>query len=219
MTTAPSLARLTPDSPYYPTRLRGFLAEGAPPEITVRGNLDILRATKLAIFCSVQCPGNLILQAYDLARALRGLPIAVIGGFHTPMEKECLRLLLRGKSPVIICTARSIDRYRIPADWREPLAAGRVLLLSPFTESHRRTTADLAAARNELVAAIADEALVTYASSGGKTEALVRRMLASKKPVFTLAAAENEALVAVGASPVHLTDLPWANLTRENADQ
>jgi hypothetical protein len=34
------------------------------------------------------------LKTYDLARDLRDADVPVIGGFHTPMEKECLRLLL-----------------------------------------------------------------------------------------------------------------------------
>jgi len=33
----------------------------------------------------------------------------VISGFHTPAEKECLRILLRGAQPIIICPARSIE--------------------------------------------------------------------------------------------------------------
>jgi hypothetical protein len=38
----------------------------------------------------------MIVQAYDMAVALRDARVALIGGFHSPMEKECLRLLLRG---------------------------------------------------------------------------------------------------------------------------
>ena len=84
---------------------------------------------KLALFCSVKCPGNLILQTYDLACALRDAGVTVIGGFHSPMEKECLSLLLRGMQPVIICPARSIERLRLPTSWKALLAEDRLLLL------------------------------------------------------------------------------------------
>jgi len=67
-----------------------------------------LRAKKQALFCSRKYPGNLILKAYDLARSLRDAGTTVISGFHTPVEKECLRILLRGAQPLIICPARSI---------------------------------------------------------------------------------------------------------------
>ena len=51
--------------------LRQCLGEDAPTLISALGNLDILQRKKLALFCSVKCPGSLILQTYDLARALR----------------------------------------------------------------------------------------------------------------------------------------------------
>jgi predicted AAA+ superfamily ATPase len=46
-----------------------------------------------------------VLRTFALALREAGIP--VIGGFHAPMEKECLDLLLRGTQPVVICPARS----------------------------------------------------------------------------------------------------------------
>jgi hypothetical protein len=103
------------------------LADDAPTSITALGNLDILHQRKLAIFCSVKCPGTLILQTYDLVSALRDMGITVISGFHSPIEKECLTLLLRGTQPIIICPARSLQGMRIPTTWDTPLAEGRLL--------------------------------------------------------------------------------------------
>lgn len=60
---------------------------------------------KLALFCSIKCPGKLILNTYDLAKKLRQEGITVISGFHSPMEKECLRILLRSQNPVFWCLA------------------------------------------------------------------------------------------------------------------
>jgi hypothetical protein len=75
----------------------------------------------------------LILDTYDLASALRDAGIPVIGGFHSPMERECLDLLLRGKQPVVVCPARSIHRMRISKLWKAPLDDGRRLIPSPFS--------------------------------------------------------------------------------------
>ena len=69
----------------------------------------------LGFFCATRCPGNVILRTYDLALPLREAGVPVIGGFHTPMEKECLEVLLRGQQPVVICPARSIEQPS-PAD-------------------------------------------------------------------------------------------------------
>src|SRR5438876_1122861 len=116
-----------------------------------------LVSRKLALLCSVRCPGALILRTYDLARALRDAGVTVASGFHSPMEQECLRLLLRGRQPVVVCPARSVERMRLPAEWKPAIEAGRLLVLSPFAPHQRRMTADLAAKRNAFVAALADE--------------------------------------------------------------
>jgi hypothetical protein len=80
--------------------------------LSVLGNPELLNLRLLGFLCSIRCPGNLIVQCYDLARALRDAHIPVIGGFHTPMEREALDFLIKGQQPIIICPARSLDRMR-----------------------------------------------------------------------------------------------------------
>jgi len=123
------------------------------------GNPDLVGQPLTALFCSNRCPGDLILKTYDLARALRDASAPVIGGFQTPMEKECLRLLLRGDQPIVICPARGINNMRIPRAWRPALDDGRLLILSPFPASIKRPTAALAARRNEFVSTLAQSLL------------------------------------------------------------
>ena len=77
------------------------------PAGTYKGNLDMLEERLTALFCSVRCPGDLILKTYDLARLLRDAGTPVIAGFQSPMEKDCLEILLRGRQPVVICPARA----------------------------------------------------------------------------------------------------------------
>jgi predicted Rossmann fold nucleotide-binding protein DprA/Smf involved in DNA uptake len=154
----------------------------------------------VALFSSIKCPGDVILRTYDLVRALRDAGIAVVGGFHSPMEKECLTLLLRGAQRVIVCPARSIEGMRLPASWKKPLADGRLLILSPFTKNQRRITAELAETRNVFVAGLAEQILVAHASSGSKTERFFRELLSWGKPIWVLASKENEHLVAAGGS-------------------
>jgi predicted Rossmann fold nucleotide-binding protein DprA/Smf involved in DNA uptake len=146
------------------------------------GNLAVLNGRTLALFCSSRCPGSLILQASDLAHALRDAGAAVIGGFHTPMERACLEILLGGAGPLIVCPARGIYR-RVPVELRKPLTDGRLLLLSPFEETERRVTSELAAYRNRFVAALAESVLFIHVATGGRTEALAREVLGWGKPV------------------------------------
>lgn len=174
--------------------------------VATLGHRGILQNSKLALFCSVKCPGTLILHTYDLACRWRDASVTVIGGFHTPMERECLTLLLRGAQPLIICPARAIDGMRMPVEWTSALDAGRLLLLSPFAPEERRVTAVLAARRNAFVASIADAVFVAYADPGGKTEAFCRDVLALGKPLLTLDAANNAGLIAQGARPLQPGD-------------
>jgi len=194
-----------------------FSGSAAPKTLTALGNIDILQQRKLALFCSAKCPGDLILKTYDLVRALRDARVTVISGFHSPMEKECLDLLLRGEQPVIVCPARSIERMRTPSEWTAPLTEGRLLLLSPFAEKMRRATVDLARKRNEIVAALADEVFVAHAAPGGKTEHFCHDVLSWSNPLLTLESDENAGLIARGARPVQPENVSrqWTTLTSE----
>lgn len=196
-----AVARIEKSRPDYPAALREHLGNRAPETITALGNINILRKKKIAFFCSIKCPGNLILKTYDLARQLRDDGVTVISGFHSPMEKECLNLLLRGKQPIIICPARSIEKMRIPSEWRGPLEEGRLLILSSFRAKHRQMNSRLAEKRNEFVAALADEVLVVYANPRGKLERLCRKIASWRKPLSTFITAENATLADMGAKP------------------
>ena len=169
------------------------------PEMAHRGPLRLLEEPLTALFCSNRCPGDLILKTYDLAKAMRDADVPVIGGFQTPMERECLRLLLRGKQPVVVCPARGIDNMRIPRAWRPALDDGRLLVLSPFPSSSRRPTEALAVQRNELVADLAQQVFIAHTAPGSKTEAFARKVAESSKPLLTLDSPANGNLVAMGA--------------------
>jgi predicted Rossmann fold nucleotide-binding protein DprA/Smf involved in DNA uptake len=154
----------------YPTSLRERLGAQRPRALAVLGNLALLSQPKTGLFCSLRCPGNAILDAYDTARKLRDDCVTVVSGFHSPVEKECLRILLRGKQPIIICLARSLEKIRIPTDWRRALEGERLLLLSPFEKHPRRPTTESSHQRNELVAALSDEIFIIHAEPGGSIE-------------------------------------------------
>jgi predicted Rossmann fold nucleotide-binding protein DprA/Smf involved in DNA uptake len=143
-----------------------------------------------------------ILKAYDFARLVRGSGRVIISGFHSPIEKDCFETLLRGSDPIIICPARRLGTSRLPREWQKAIKAGRMLLLSPFSEKQKRATVELAAERNRFVVSIADEILIVYAHPGSKTEALCREVLASGKRVYTFNDPANQHLIAKGALPI-----------------
>ena len=138
------------------------------------GDPGILAERKIALFCSVRCPGDAILGAYDSARKLRDEGMTVVSGFHSPVEKECLRILLRGKQPIVICLARAFGKIRLPSDWRGALESGRLLLLSTFEKWPPRPDKNSTAYRNECVAALSEEVLIIHATPGGEIERIAQ---------------------------------------------
>jgi predicted Rossmann fold nucleotide-binding protein DprA/Smf involved in DNA uptake len=101
---------------------------------------------------------------------MRDEGVTVISGFRSPIEKDCLGILLRGKQPIIICLARAMEKIRLPSAWRTALDAGRLLILSPFEKRPRRPTVESARQRNETVAALVDEVLIFRATPSGSIE-------------------------------------------------
>jgi hypothetical protein len=70
----------------------------------------------------------------------------------------------------------------VPPDWKKPLTAGRLLILSEFTATANRISAALAARRNDFVAALADEVFIAHATTGGHLEKLIHRLRAWRIP-------------------------------------
>lgn len=170
----PQPTTFTQDDARYPARLRERLGADAPPRLTAVGNLNLFALLKTALFCSARCPGDAILRAYDQAAKWRDEGRCIISGFHSPVEKECLRILLRGNQPILICPARSLPA-RVPSELQKPVTVGRVLVLSCFNERESRITTELAARRNELVAALADDLWFAHITPGGQMEKLAKR--------------------------------------------
>ena len=178
-----TLIRVGPKDRAWPVIL-GRLGSEAPTVLHAIGPVEHLASRRTALFCSARTPGEAILKAHDTARQLRDEGKVVISGFHSPIEKDCLKILLRGKQPIIICPGRAIERMRIPSECREAFEAGRLLFVSPFTESPRRVTRESARRRNELVAALADEAFIAHITPGGETERIAEMLKRWRVPMI-----------------------------------
>ena len=198
--------RLDRDDPACPAGLREAAARCDVRALDALGDVALAARPLLGFVCSARCPGGVILGAYDLGRWWRAQGVAVVSGFHSPIERELLRLLLVGQQPIVLCAARSLARLRPPAEWRAALAAGRLLVVSPITGEARRASAAQAMARNQFVAALAAATggalLAAHAAPGGKTEALCDAVLARGEPLLVCDDASNAELVARGAQAI-----------------
>lgn len=163
------------------------------------GHADLLHGPNLALFCSRACPGSVIVQTLDVVRALSETAWTVVSGFQSPTEQECLEILLRGERPVIVCPARSAEGMRIPAAWRSAVAAGRMLITSPFEKPIRRATTATAEDRNRFVVSLADAVFIPHAAPGGSLDRLCRDHIAGQKNLWTVGDPASAHLLALGA--------------------
>ena len=170
------------------------------------GNTALLATRKLGLLCSRKCPGKLILRTYDMMSTLQRKDLSVISGFHSPIEKECLKILLRGHNSIIVCPARSLDGMRIPSAWKAPIERGDMLLLSAFSNNNRRPTKQSTARRNSIVAALADKVFIPYAAQDSKTLEFARKLVDRGKTVLSLPSPENSPLFHLGAILINNVD-------------
>ena len=170
-----------------------------PP--SARGAAALTRAP-VAFFCSKACPGDIILKAQDWANARGPESAPVIGGFHTPIERDVLRILLRGNAPVTLVLARAVQGYRMSPAIKAAVATGQAKVISPFPLTQTRTTAATAEARNRHILTLCESVLIAHASPGGKTEALAHEAVALGRTVHAFSSPGNVHLFEFGALPL-----------------
>jgi predicted Rossmann fold nucleotide-binding protein DprA/Smf involved in DNA uptake len=156
----------------------------------------------IAFFCSRSCPGDIILKTQDWANARGPDSAPVISGFHSPIERDVLRILLRGAAPVIIALARGEQGYRMSPTIKAAITAGSAQIISPFPNTQTRTTAATSEARNLYILTLCKSALFAHAAPNGKTAALASQAAALGLSLRTLNSLANANLTALGATVV-----------------
>jgi predicted Rossmann fold nucleotide-binding protein DprA/Smf involved in DNA uptake len=148
-------------------------------QLWTHGNAGLLERPLDALFCSKACPGAKVVEAMDLAQRWRAEDRAVISGFHTPVEKECLRIFLHSPQPIVICPARGLDPFQLPPAWELKFGRNELIIISPFDTSIRRPTRETAETRTRLVFALAARHSIVHATPGGLLEQLSRNAAVS----------------------------------------
>jgi hypothetical protein len=169
-----------------PDRLFRRIGTNAPLKLQVTGSTIPFASLLTAFLCSKGSPGGTILKAFDQAAAWRDAGCCVISGFHSPLERQCLDILLRGQQPIVMVLARSMPNLRLPPTQRKALEAGRLTVVSPFAAGEARATAELARQRNRVVAALAERVVFGFVSPGGNLAALRDELHGWGTPYTTL---------------------------------
>lgn len=190
--------------PCYPVQVEVRLGDAAPPTIHVLAGSTRLPRVGLALVCSVSCPGSVILRTYDAIRSLRNAGIVVSGGFHSPMERDCLEFLLRGRQAVVLSPAMGIEWLQLCETEGRALDEHRLFVASVAGSDIRKATRGSALLRNNFIAALADAVFIPHAVPGGLAELTAQKVLARGQRVLTFEVEENAHLLDRGARPLKL---------------
>jgi hypothetical protein len=182
-------------SPVFPRSLNVSVEADATNLFWAAGPTKLLNRPKSGFFCSSQCPGSIVLKTFDAITKMRDEGQVFIGGFHSVMEWECMRILLRGRQPIIWVPARSIVGMRLKPELQPAFKEGRILVLSPFPPSQNRITMALADQRNRFVGALADTIFVPHAAPGSRTLKHCIELSATVTQIQTIDDPHNEALL------------------------
>lgn len=185
----------------YPEALIDRLGAGAPDALHLLGSAEILDRPLTALFCSERVAADLVLPALELSISVRRRGESLISGFHSMVERECLRLLLNGPRPLVACLARGTRGIRLQRGWRQAVESGRMLVMSGCEPGVRRPSARSAEARNRMVAALAERVFFVGTSPGGRLHRLAREVAARGQPLACFDHPANEELLLLGAEP------------------
>lgn len=160
-----------------PVTLPTLCAQRVGSELAARivgaGETALLAEPLLGLIASRECPGHVLLETLDRVPEWVKAGRVIVSGFHSPLEQQVLRSLLRRNGRAVKVLARGMADYRPTPEEREPLTRGRMLVVSAFTPKVRRTTRATALARNRLVLALAAEVVIPHVTDGSPLAALI----------------------------------------------
>ena len=162
-----------------PVCFPSVIGQRVGPEVATRivgvGEATLLAEPLLGLLSSRECPGPVLPETLDCVPEWFKAKSVIVSGFHSPLEQQVMRSLLRRKAGrVVKVLARGLSDYRPSSDEREPLATGRMLVITACPPDVRRTTRETALARNRLVLTLAGEVVVPYVAESSPLALLLR---------------------------------------------
>ncbi len=122
------------------------------------GNKDLLDRELVAFLASRKATPHDAQLAREWAESICQTDKVVISGFHSPLEKEILNILLENHRPVIIALGRALYK-KVPPHLQSAFDEGRLLFVS--FRGYSSHSCNSAQQRNWGIAALADEIYFT----------------------------------------------------------
>lgn len=205
MTNTREILEVTP-----PTGVEAFL-RGKPSKLWGVGDPAILNYRLLGIISARQVDSDLALETARLLKQLVSLEdAAFVSGWHSPLEEEALRILLAQEATVVLCVAKSLDRFIPSMGVESRVTDGKALLLTHCSTKAKRITRNASMRRNELIVELVKALLVLSAPEGSASLSLAKSALRRGKFVLTPEHPMNKELLASGALPATLDNLQTA---------
>jgi predicted Rossmann fold nucleotide-binding protein DprA/Smf involved in DNA uptake len=190
-----------------PMGLESFFS-GKPPKLWCLGDQRILNGRLLGIISSRQADADLAAKSAQLLQQLASLKaVTFIGGWHSPLEKEALRVLSDNSAQIIFCVAKSLQRFIPPPDIENRVRQGHALLLTHCSPKAKRISREASLRCNQLVMALASAVLALSAPEGSSSLELAKAALNCGKPVLTLEDGRNKELLKCGNLPATLENI------------
>ncbi len=175
------------------------------------GEQAILNRRLLGIISSRESRPDLTSRSSKLLIQAASLnDVGFIGGWHSPLEEEALRILLANSVPIVFCVSKSLNRFVPPKQVDARIAQGQVLLLTHCSAKAKRISREASLRRNQLVMALAAALLVLSAPEGSSSLELAKSALHCGKPVLTPEHGLNKQLLTAGAVPATLENIERA---------
>jgi len=200
----------------YPRRFKQRLKRAAPPLLYACGNLELLNASALAVVGSRSTPEPLLKQTEEVGALAAAAGVVITSGAANGVDETAMLGSLAAGGCAIGVVADSLEKVSARPIWRQALLEGRLLLFSSDAPS-ARFQVWRAMARNKLIYALADAALVVSSAKGeggtwaGATEQLQKLRFC---PVHVLIDPRGgpglAALQELGAKPWPDPDTPQA---------
>lgn len=151
------------------------MADSETSTVRTVGNEKLLVLPKTSFLSSRRISPAAVLKCYDWATRMRDGGHCVISGFHSPLEKDVLKFLLKGSQPIVLVLARRMYRT-MPEELREGIGAGRLLVVSPVPDGVRRAGSSSALLRNRYILSHSETHVFGSLDPEGTLAPLVREL-------------------------------------------
>jgi len=191
----------------YPSRLRERLTVDAPPVLFGAGNAAMLDLGGVAIVGARDADEPAIAFTEHLASTVASAGAQVVSGGARGVDAWATRAAFLAGGRVVGVLPEGVERRLREPDSRVAIAEGRAVLVSPYRPD-APFSAGAAMARNKLIYALADAAVVvsSAAESGGTWAGAIEALDAGWVPVFVRDAEDvpegNRRLLGHGALPL-----------------